>query len=451
VVDEAEESTERQDTGPALSIDRLRVNVFWDGGALARVLPTSGSLTIGRGVDCDLRIEHASVSRKHARLHVDPLRLEDLASANGTRVAGRTVARGSSVVLATEQVVEIGAAVLVVHGPESSPVSPGEDRMQALLELVERVAKGNISVLIVGETGAGKEVVAERIHRSSPRAPKPLVRVNCAALGETLLESELFGHERGAFTGAQTAKPGLIEAADGGTFFLDEVGELPATTQAKLLRVLETRQLRRLGSVKSTAIDVRFVSATNRDLQKLCAARAFREDLYYRLNGVTVRVPPLRERGAEIRTLAQEFLTAAAASAGRGALTLSAAAIDALVRYSWPGNVRQLKNVIERAALVSGASVLEPADLELDLPLPSSTDASPSGSPIQTSEPSQGGAPASEASLKQELENIERRRILDALARCGGNQTQAAKALGIPRRTLLARLDVYGVPRPRRG
>jgi transcriptional regulator with PAS, ATPase and Fis domain len=442
VVDEADSVTERHDEAFTSAPDRLRVNVLWDGGALERILPSSGSVSIGRGGDCDLHIAHTSVSRRHALLHVDPLRIEDLSSANGTRVAGRRLAPGSSALFSTEQVVELGKVVLVVHGSSSPrPPTAGEEGMQQVFTLVERVAPGTISVLIVGETGVGKEVIGERIHRASPRASKEIVRVNCAALNETLLESELFGYERGAFTGANTAKPGLLETANGGTFFLDEVGELPAPVQAKLLRVLETRQVRRLGGLRPTSVDVRFISATNRDLRQLCASRLFREDLFYRLNGVTIRIPPLRERVPEIRALASQFLASAAAEAGRAGLALSEEALSALCRYSWPGNVRQLKNVIERAALVSTRPLIEPECLELDDVPPMSDAGSPSVAPTPTSIP---------PSLKGELETLERQRILDALVRCGGNQTQAAKILGMSRRTLLTRLDDYGVPRPRK-
>jgi two-component system, NtrC family, response regulator AtoC len=296
-------------------------------------------------------------------------------------------------------------------------------------QLVARVAATTISVLVLGETGAGKEVLAERIHRASPRAGQPFVRLNCATFSSTLLESELFGHEKGAFTGAATAKVGLLESACGGTVFLDEVGELPAPVQAKLLRVLEEREILPIGAVRARSVDVRFVAATNRDLQADSARGAFRADLYFRLDGITLYVPPLRARRTEIEPLARMFLDGFGRRVGRAVPGLSARAIAALHQHAWPGNVRELKNVMERAALICDEPLIEPHHLALG----------PAAFTIA------GAVPPTD-----DPRELERRRIVEVLHRCGGNQTRAARLLGHGRRTLLRRLDELGLPRPRK-
>ena len=293
--------------------------------------------------------------------------------------------------------------------------------------MVDRIAPGGISVLLLGETGVGKEVVAEAIHRRSPRARAPFVRLNCAAFSESLLESELFGHERGAFTGAAEAKPGLLETAGGGTVFLDEVAEMPLAFQAKLLRVLEERAVRRVGGVASRPLDARFVAATNRDLQADVASGRFRRDLFFRIAGATITVPPLRERKEEIAPLARLFAEQASAQVGRAAPSLTEAALARLESDPWPGNVRELRNVIERAVLVCSGARIE----ETDLP------------------PKGGPAPAAPAAASHDPGG-EPQKIADALQRCAGNQSKAAKLLGISRRTLINRLDQYGLARPQK-
>jgi transcriptional regulator with PAS, ATPase and Fis domain len=306
--------------------------------------------------------------------------------------------------------------------------------MQRLFRLAELVAKSTISVILLGETGAGKEVLAETIHRKSARARGPFVRLNCAALPDNLLESELFGYERGAFTGAVSPKPGLLEAAHGGTVFLDEVGELPLATQAKLLRVLESGEVSRLGSLKPRPIDVRFLSATNRDLDAIVASGTFRQDLYYRLNGISIYVPPLRERKVEIRAFARAFLRDASKKGGRAEPVLSPAAVAKLEAHTWPGNVRELRNVIERAVLLCQGEAIGPDHVMLG----------PTAGP-----PRDPALPPSSRSVASAADD-EKQRIVDALERCGGNQKEAAKVLGISRRTLVYRLDAYGLPRPRK-
>jgi DNA-binding NtrC family response regulator len=341
--------------------------------------------------------------------------------------------------------------------PSSVPLErPQQSAMGQLYRVVDRIAAGTISVLLLGETGVGKEVLAEAIHRRSPRASMPLLRLNCAALSSTLLESELFGHERGAFTGAMQSKPGLLETAEAGTVFLDEIGELPIVLQVKLLRVLEERTVWRVGALKPRAINVRFVAATNRDLEAEVAAGRFRQDLYFRLNGMTLRIPPLRERIGEIAGLATQFAAEACQRAARAEATaISAGALAVLRQHAWPGNIRELRNVIEQAVLLSlDEPEILPEHLPLDTmigeprPAPYLLDTVVSGS----SPPSEGDpyATAPRGQLRGEIETLERQQILDALARCGGNQTQAAKLLGIARGTLVSRLNDYGVRRPRK-
>jgi two-component system response regulator AtoC len=335
-----------------------------------------------------------------------------------------------------------GAGELIRVAERATRTSePIADPMTAVRALVQRIAPSEISVLLLGETGAGKEVWATNMHRGSPRANQPFLCINCAALTESLLESELFGYERGAFTGAASAKAGLLETANGGTLFLDEIGEMPITIQAKILRVIEQREVVRLGAVRARAIDVRFLSATNRDLQLEVSRGAFRSDLYFRLAAVTVMIPPLRDRNGEIVDLATAFLAQFAEHAGRRPPHLSYEAREALERYDWPGNVRELRNVIERALLLCTGRVITPAHLpaELQRDTPKSEPPSDPYTATPTLPP-----PAVACS------DDERQRIQDALLQCGGNQTRAAKLLNVSRRTLTSWLTKYELPRPRR-
>jgi DNA-binding NtrC family response regulator len=332
--------------------------------------------------------------------------------------------------------------------------------MQKLYQLAKRIATSLINVLVLGETGVGKEVLAEHIHRSTNRATRPFLRLNCGALNESLLESGLFGHERGAFTGAVQTKPGLLETADGGTVFLDEIGELPPSVQVKLLRVLEDKQVQRVGGLKPRPIDVRFVAATNRDLETEVAEGRFRADLYYRLNGISLIAPPLRERAADIEPLARAFLTRAAGRTGGATPELPPETISWLKGYSWPGNIRELRNFIDRAALLCGDGPVRPEHLPTEKmgtilparrPLARAAAESPSSHDACEPMPSAEQPTIEGRDLRTETEDLERRRILEVLEQCGGNQTRAADLLGMPRRTLLRRLEQFRIPRPRKG
>ncbi len=313
--------------------------------------------------------------------------------------------------------------------------------MVALHRQTDRVARSELSVLILGETGVGKDVLARSIHDRSERRDKPFLRLNCAALSENLLESELFGHEKGAFTGATHTKPGLLLAAAGGTVFLDEIGELPPRLQPKLLQVLETREILSVGSVKPRSIDVRFIAATNRDLEAEAVTGAFRSDLYYRLAAFTALVPPLRERREDILPLAQEFLRRARdKQRSQGTPGIRDEAAARLLDYAWPGNVRELRNVIERAVILSEGAPIGPEHLPLEK-MRSVLLVAPR-KPL----------PESDVGLDflTPKERAERERILDALSASAGNQSKTAEKLGISRSTLLNRLDAYRLGRPRK-
>ncbi|MBI2930773.1 MAG: sigma-54-dependent Fis family transcriptional regulator, partial [Planctomycetes bacterium] len=278
-------------------------------------------------------------------------------------------------------------------------------------------AKSDLTVLLLGESGTGKEVVARLVHRMSGRAGGPFVAVNCVALNENLLESELFGHEKGAFTGAAGRRTGKIELAHGGTLFLDEIGDISAAFQAKLLRVLQERSFERVGGNEAIEVDVRVIAATNRDLKKAVAEQRFREDLFYRLNVISVSLPPLRDRRADILPLAETFLKRMA----RGATVFSAEARAVLEGYAWPGNVRELKNAVERAAVLSEGAEIGLADLPAE---------------VMASAPAAGGGPEG---FHGRVDSARRRIVEEALAKCEGNQTKAAELLGL-QRTYLARL-----------
>jgi two-component system NtrC family response regulator len=299
-------------------------------------------------------------------------------------------------------------------------------RMQEVLSLLMRVAPSDATVLIRGESGTGKELIARAIHHASARAGGPLVSVSCAALPENLLESELFGHEKGAFTGAQALRRGRFELAHGGSLFLDEIGDVPLHLQVKLLRALQEREIERVGSSRPIPVDVRLLAATHRDLESLVRRGEFRDDLYYRVNVVTVVVPPLRERREDIPLLLDHFLAKFAQANGKTVRGLTREARDALLRYDYPGNVRELENLIERAVVLTRDEVIGAGDLPLSL-----TECRK--------------APGDGASLTAAVEGLERRLIRDALGRADGVQTRAAELLGVSERVLRYKLKKYGL------
>jgi two-component system, NtrC family, response regulator AtoC len=311
------------------------------------------------------------------------------------------------------------------------------ERMRELYRLAERVAVGTINIVIRGETGAGKELLAHHIHQASLRAREPFVAVNCGALPETLLDSELFGHERGAFTGALQAKDGLLETASGGTLFLDEVGEMSPALQTKMLRALEAQQIVRVGGTRPRKIDIRVVAATNRDLEEDVEQGTFRQDLYFRLAGDTLVIPPLRDRVDEIEPLARAFLQAVSQQLGREVPTLELDALAVLRRYSWPGNIRELRNVMERAVLHSVDFRITPEQL----PVEKMERAISRGS----SRAAEGAAQWAVSPWRERKRALERQTIIDALERCAGNRARAAALLAIPRSTFFARLKALDI------
>jgi two-component system, NtrC family, response regulator AtoC len=397
-------------------------------------------ILLGRSEDATVRVEDAKASREHARIlcTAGALVLHDLGSRNGTRV-NRELVRNETRPLSPGDVLWIGQVEILVAGsggaaaPSATPLAvPGiivaDEAMIEVFRVLDRVAPTQTTVLLLGETGVGKEIVAEQLHQRSPRAPGPFVRINCGALPENLIESELFGYERGAFTGADRRKAGLFEAAEGGTLFLDEIGELRLELQAKLLRALETRRLMRIGGREEVDIDVRVVSASNRDLEEEVKAGRFRGDLFFRLSTFMIKIPPLRERPNEIVLLAELFARQLALKMGKLPPRLSEPARVVLERYAWPGNVRELRNSIERALVLVDGDVIAPAHLGDSIRAARST--------------------PHPSSIRSQLESVEQRAIEEALAAEAGNQTHAARRLGISRRTLIYRLEKYQL-RPR--
>ena len=303
--------------------------------------------------------------------------------------------------------------------------------MTRLLDLVAQVAPSEATALVTGESGTGKEMIAGAIHYNSPRKGGPFIRINCAAITETLLESELFGHEKGSFTGADRRKEGKFRQADGGTIFLDEVSEMSLGMQVKLLRVLQEREFTRVGGEELIRVDVRVIAATNRDLLRAVTEGRFREDLYYRLNVVTLRVPPLRERKEDIPLLAQHFLKIFSERNRKSLKGFTPRALDRLLRYPWPGNVRELMNTVERGVVLSRADVLDEQDVAPVL------EAQALHAPADQAGPAAGS--------DSFLESVEKSTILKTLEEAGGNKSEAARRLGITRRTLHLKLKKYGV------
>jgi two-component system response regulator HydG len=317
---------------------------------------------------------------------------------------------------------------------QASELTGSSPAMQKLLEMIALVAPTDTTVLITGESGTGKGLVARAIHVNSARREKPLVEVNCAAIPATLIESELFGHEKGAFTGADRQRKGRFTTADGGTIFLDEIGELPLSMQAKLLRAIQEGQIQRVGSDAAIPVDVRLIAATNRDIEKMVHEGLFREDLYYRLNVFAIATPPLRERVEDIPALAQGFLAAFYKKSGKVVKGITPRAMDLLLRYTWPGNVRELENAMERAVILLQGDYVSPAELPLPLQALEKK--------IEGDDP--GPGPADNGLRGADLACIEKQAILNQLKETGGNKSETARRLGITRRTLKLKLKKYG-------
>jgi two-component system response regulator HydG len=301
--------------------------------------------------------------------------------------------------------------------------------IKRLKEIIKQVSDTGLSVLITGESGVGKELVARSLHEHSPRKRNPFIKVNCAAMHENLLESELFGHEKGAFTGAEKQRQGHFERANGGTLFLDEIGDMALTTQAKILRVLQEGECNRLGGEKTIRVDVRLLAATHKNLEEMVAASSFRQDLFFRLNVVPVHLPPLRDRREDIPVLADHFLRKFAAKNRKNLRGLHPAAIRSLTEYDWPGNIRELENTMERAVILCLGEQITPAELPAHFPVVQGREADG-----MQNRP-QGGS----------LKDMERELIRATLKEAGGNKTRTAKTLGITRQTLLNKIREYGL------
>lgn len=528
---DCERAEDRGQWGVSLSTTinpKIAFTVYVRQASFTHPLLPDSSVRVGRGSRVGIRVDDSSVSREHAELTLSgcDVFVRDLGSANGTQLLRRSTPQGAygratslspneRYSLRPGDVLQLGgvSALLQVERAfvatdrlTTPPQASGGERvlldpsMKKVYELASRAACSDISVLIMGETGVGKELLAAAVHEDSPRRRGPFLQLNCAALAENLLESELFGHEKGAFTGASHQRAGLLESAQGGTVFLDELGEMPLSTQAKLLRVLEERKIRRLGSTKKLEIDVRFVAATNCDLHAEVAAGRFREDLFYRISGITLKIPPLRQRLVEIEPLARQFLVNFCLKTGISVPEISDEALERLLSYPWPGNVRELKNAMERAPFFSAGAPLGPEHLPSEedglselfpdectdvRPVPvvgSSTSSrfgeresgrlrdlmqfsvgSPASGTQASARERMASGPASDhawpsstlsrpihGNSKSFSEAEERRRVTDALEACSGNQTRAAELLGVSRRTLINRIETFGIPRPRK-
>jgi two-component system response regulator HydG len=394
------------------------------------------SFTVGKDPGNDLVIDDKFISGKHARItRKDGMfQVVDQRSTNGTFI-GPVRVYDAEVPLFTT--LKIGSTELILEPVASTKkeasfhgIIGGDPSIRQMIELIERVAPSSAAVAILGESGTGKELVAQAIHQRSHRADKAFIPVNCAAISKELIESELFGHEKGSFTGATNARRGAFEEADGGTLFLDEIGELPVDLQAKLLRALESGEIKRVGASRPVHVDVRVVAATNRDLLADVREGRFREDLYYRLCVVPLHLPPLRSRRGDLVNLAEHFVKA---FSPRGqTVRFTAAALDRLQNHPWPGNVRELRNVVHRALLLRKGPMIDTGDVTFDQELNPET-----GIAVPTLPPGM--------TLEQMLEKLERQIVEGALRRFNNNRERVAKELGVARSTLFKRLKDWGL------
>ena len=415
--------------GVVLQLRRIDSVAWTADGALYVVLPEAGvpdALTIASRIRAKLDLPNIRIG--HVTCPVHGFEVETLlTSAYAAALAAPAGQIGGGERAA--QTRTIGNQRVIIADPT----------VERLYRLIERLAPVGIPVLITGETGCGKELVATAIHTLSHRASKQLISLNCAALHEHLVESELFGHERGAFSGAVSTKPGLIEAASGSTLFLDEIGELAPAIQAKLLRVIETHRVTRVGDVHERAVDVRIVAATNRDLEADVVAGRFRRDLFFRLSAATLYLPPLRQRTSELPLLASAFLEDACRAAGRAPMRISEAAMEVLRQHAWPGNIRELKNLMQYLA----------AAVPVDLLLPEHVAERLSAQRTLPYVPPQPGEPPRFRPLAEEVRELEITRMREALEATGGNQTRAAELLRMPVRTFFEKAKLHGLT-PRR-
>ncbi|HKC59555.1 MAG TPA: sigma 54-interacting transcriptional regulator [Myxococcales bacterium] len=411
-------------------------------GSVGRIGLDGGTVSVGAHAQNQVVLEDRFVSGFHCRLHLRDGRVwvEDLASTNGTVVDGSRVAQAEVTAGST---LRVGSQILRIErdAPASPAPLPGvitcDPVLGGALEMLRRAAPSRLPVLILGESGSGKEVAARAVHELSPRAGEAFVPVNCGAISPELAEAELFGHERGAFTGAIGSSPGAFGAADGGTLFLDEIGDLPLPLQVKLLRALEAGEVKPVGSPRPRRIDVRIVCATHRDLKKLVRAGSFREDLYYRLAGLTVSLPPLRDRREDILPLAEHFLAQESGGAQRG---FSADARARLVAHAWPGNARELRHVVQLAAILTDGPIIRGAALRIE----DGQRSCPAGT-----DPGEG---RDLVDLRgRTLEQIEEMAIRSAWERHRGRRGAMARELGIARSSLLRKLDELGLRDPARG
>ena len=409
------------------------------GEGVAGRVAVSDSPTIVARVRDDPRVERVA-GLDGARIFV-PVRWRRRVL--GVLVVDRSAAP-TSVLTETQSVLEVAASLVAPmmaerlaargaalseerSGQAAGPMVGTSKRMRRVVGLVEQVGPSDTTVLLRGESGTGKELVADAVHRASTRSRAPFIKVNCAALPDTIIESELFGHERGAFTGAVQQRKGRFELAHGGTLFLDEIGDLSAQTQIKLLRVLQQRTFERVGGNRTVSVDVRVIAATSRDLESMMQAETFRADLYYRLNVFPIHLPALRERKADILLLADHFVDRFNQRHGRAVRRISTPAIDLMMAYHWPGNVRELENSVERAVLMARDDVLQAHHLPTTL---------------QTAESS---GTASDEPLQVRLDALEYELVVDALKACSGNMTRAARRLGITDRIMGLRVRKHGI------